>query len=415
MANYVLKSIDSKKKTGSHTYCDSYFFRLVPLTLVVVFLFTSVAFAQWKQSTRLTFHDSVSTTSYNNARYVAADSDGFVHVVWFERNRELGRYNIYYKRSTDSGTSWSSDIRLSNDPDGYNFPSIAVSDGNVCLVGRWRMPASAFYASFMRSTDSGITWTDDTTFFGNIGANHPAIAVADSYVHLVFWSTYGSSRNRIGYLRSTDMGVTWDAMQMLLEEYNVRTLQPAIAVTDSHVHVVYWSFRMDQDFEIYYLRSTDYGTSWNSEPIRLTNAQGNSRHPSIVVSGTNNIHMVWQDNRDGNDEIYYKYSTNQGITWSADTRLTYASYDSHHPSIAVSGTNVHLVWQDNRDGNDEIYYKCSTDEGITWKPDVHLTNDIHWSIFPSIAIADTMVHVVWTDDRDGNPEIYYKRNPTGNY
>jgi hypothetical protein len=24
------------------------------------------------------------------------------------------------------------------------------------------------------------------------------------------------------------------------------------------------------------------------------------------------------------------------------------------------------------------------------------------------------VHAVWTDERDGNDEIYYKRNPTGN-
>jgi len=29
--------------------------------------------------------------------------------------------------------------------------------------------------------------------------------------------------------------------------------------------------------------------------------------------------------------------------------------------------------------------------------------------FPS-----SKVHVVWEDDRDGNREIYYKRNPTGN-
>ncbi len=33
---------------------------------------------------------------------------------------------------------------------------------------------------------------------------------------------------------------------------------------------------------------------------------------------------------------------------------------------------------------------------------------------PSVAVSGSMVHLVWYDDRDGNFEIYYKRNPTGN-
>ena len=32
----------------------------------------------------------------------------------------------------------------------------------------------------------------------------------------------------------------------------------------------------------------------------------------------------------------------------------------------------------------------------------------------SVSISSQTVHVIWQDDRDGNFEIYYKRNPTGN-
>jgi hypothetical protein len=31
-----------------------------------------------------------------------------------------------------------------------------------------------------------------------------------------------------------------------------------------------------------------------------------------------------------------------------------------------------------------------------------------------VAVSANRVHVVWYDERDYNPEIYYKRNPTGN-
>jgi hypothetical protein len=75
---------------------------------------------------------------------------------------------------------------------------------------------------------------------------------------------------------------------------------------------------------------------------------------------------------------------------------------------------VHTVWQDNRDGNYEIYYKRSTDGGVSWETDTRLTNNTAGSWYPSIAVSGSIVHTVWSDDRDGNDEIYYKRNPTGN-
>ena len=55
-----------------------------------------------------------------------------------------------------------------------------------------------------------------------------------------------------------------------------------------------------------------------------------------------------------------------------------------------------------------------------WQTDVSLTNDPAGS-FTSlnntwcVASNGSIVHVVWSDNRDGgNPDIYYKRNPTDN-
>jgi hypothetical protein len=74
---------------------------------------------------------------------------------------------------------------------------------------------------------------------------------------------------------------------------------------------------------------------------------------------------------------------------------------------------VNVVWEDKRDGNYEIYYKRSTDDGINWGADYRLTNDSLLSGRPSVAVSGSSVHVVWYDGREGNDEIYYKRNPTG--
>jgi len=114
-------------------------------------------------------------------------------------------------------------------------------------------------------------------------------------------------------------------------------------------------------------------------------------------------------------EIYYKRSMDRGVTWGADARLTFNAFQSWYPSVAAAGSGVHTVWRDDRNAFGAIYYVRSMNQGASWGSDTNLTNNSFYnSDRPSIALSSPMVHVVWTDNRDGNMEIYYKRNPTGN-
>ena len=89
---------------------------------------------------------------------------------------------------------------------------------------------------------------------------------------------------------------------------------------------------------------------------RLTWTTANSWYPSVATDSSNNIHVVWQEET-GNDEIYYKRSTNGGVTWTTK-RLTWTSGSSRLNAITVdSDSNIHVVWQDITPGNYEIFYK----------------------------------------------------------
>src|ERR1043166_171978 len=61
------------------------------------------------------------------------------------------------------------------------------------------------------------------------------------------------------------------------------------------------------------------------------------------------LHLVFFDERDGNREIYYKRSTNGGTSWQPEVRLTSNSAISHFPAMAVSGSVLHVVWEEYRD------------------------------------------------------------------
>ena len=47
----------------------------------------------------------------------------------------------------------------------------------------------------------------------------------------------------------------------------------------------------------------------------------------------------------------------RAVTWGTDFRLTYNSASSESPFVAASGSAIHVVWQDNREGKYAIYYK----------------------------------------------------------
>ena len=314
--------------------------------------------AQWQSDVRLTNNDSISYPyNFNNA-WCVASSGSVVHVVWFDKRD--GNYEIYYKRSTDAGVNWGTDTRLTSNSSDSRYPSVAVSG---------------------------------------------------SIIHVV-WYDNRDGNNEIYYKRSTDAGVSCVADTRLTNNTG-NSRSPSVAVTGSVVHIA-WEDNRNANYDIYYKRSSDGGISWGTD-VRMTNNNSSySESASITVSGSV-VHVVWQDYRDdGNYEIYYKRSTNDGVSWGADTRLTNSTSNSSSPSVSVSGSVVHVAWQDYRDGDWEIYYKRSTNDGVSWGVDTRLTNNTSDSYSPSVAVSGSVVHVVWYDYRDGNYEIYYKRDPTGN-
>ena len=183
------------------------------------------------------------------------------------------------------------------------------------------------------------------------------------------------------------------------------------------VHVVWYDFR-DHNYEIYYKRSSDSGITWGTDN-RFTNNSAYSSVPSIAISDSN-VYAIWQDNRDGNHEIYFKLSKDSGVIWGINTRLTYDAAASRTPSVAASGAYIHLVWQDNRDGNSEIYYKRSSDSGTTWGIDIRLTDNAATSVYPSVAASGAYIHVVWQDLTDlrnsgEDHDIFYRGSETTPY
>jgi hypothetical protein len=106
-------------------------------------------------------------------------------------------------------------------------------------------------------------------------------------------------------------------------------------------------------------------------------------------------------------------SSDNGVNWQQETYLTGATYNADYQTMCVIGNNIHVAWRDFGTIPWHIGYRNSFNNGLAWQPNIILTPNSFTQEGPSIATAGSKVHLIWYDNRDGNWEIYYKRNPTG--
>jgi len=98
--------------------------------------------------------------------------------------------------------------------------------------------------------------------------------------------------------------------------------------------------------------------------------EGINQSPSITLGSCNDIHAVWQSNRDKYWNIFYSNSVNKLSPFRFNTQITNTESNSLRPSVSVNRNGSRLiVWHDNRNGNYDIFtarsvegYDCDDDK-----------------------------------------------------
>ena len=303
--------------------------------------------ANWSSTQRITW-----AAGDSSEPDIAVDISDNLHVVWHESSGE-----VYYKRSMDGGTSWTSSQRLTRTSGLSNVPDIAVdSSGNLHVVWDDNTPGSV-EIYYKKSTDVGTSWTSSQRLTWTSGGSFvPAIGVDSADDLHVVWRDYTPGNYDIYHKSSTDGGDHWTTSRRLTWNSGDSYVR-SIGVDSAAGLYIIWNDDSPGNMEIYHKRSTDGGASWGTNQ-RLTWNSSYSGGPDLAVDASDNIHAVWRDDMSGNMEIYYRKSTDGGAHWTAGRRLTWTSGLTQNPALAVdSSGNIHVVWDNNGSGNAEIYYK----------------------------------------------------------
>jgi len=254
--------------------------------------------ATWTPGKRIT-----STSGHSFDPAIAVDSSGGLHVAW--EDYTPGNGEIYYQASTDGGATWTTSKRLTWNSglsyeaavavDASGNPQVAWVDGTT---GNWEV-------YFRNSSDGGSTWSPTRRLSGTSGGSYaPSMAAYSAGNLLVFWIDSTPGNYEVYQKRTTDGGTTWTKSQRLTWTSG-DSWWPANAVDSSGgLHVV-WYDDTPGNSEIYYMKSTDGGATW-TKAQRLTWTSGYSAVPAVAADPSASLHVIWMDDLPGNNEIYYK-------------------------------------------------------------------------------------------------------------
>ncbi len=289
--------------------------------------------------------------------------------------------------------------------EGAAVPSVDPGGRSVAAPVPAALPPMPAVEENRRISDyqPGAYWTHT---FSSGGHN---VAVYQSTIYAAWYDVRRGNAD-VYITRSTDGGKTFGTNHRVNDDRATAVqYKPSIGVDRDGVLYVVWRDGRNGNADIFFAKSTDGGESF-SKNIRLNDDRGVAYqgNPAIAVDPSGTLYVVWSDNRDGNDDIYFTISHDKGESFAPNFRLNddRQKAPQSHPTIALGPKGeLYVAWEDYRNQQSDIYFTRSTDGGKSFSTNIRINDDGGNApqISPSITVAGLgVVLLAWADFRNGS-------------
>jgi hypothetical protein len=297
---------------------------------------------------------------------VAMDDHGRFVVVWDEKGKS--GQDVYGKLFAANGTAIREEFEIAGEPDaGESTGSAAVamdSSGNFTVCWNWRSGHQSDV--FIRRYDatgeaSGPARRINAQLTGY--SRTPAIGMNRKGTFVVAWEDNLNGVTDIVAQRFDNTGAmvggnfevsgfpgqtnpAWEPSVDVLDDYEERQgffcvvyacKGPGDLASDIHAYVYYGA--------------------GNARTVAVSDSSlaAEDRHPDVTSAGVRGYQVVWQSS-DGSD-IYARSFGNSGYLSpsSLPERVNETAGDQKAPCVTFGNENTLFAWEDNRNGNSDIY------------------------------------------------------------
>ena len=353
---------------------------------------------------------------------IAIDNAGNFVITWRDY-RNIGS-DIYSQRFTNDGSALGGNFKVNDDVGNeYQFyPAIALNgNGNFVITWADHRNGSNIYAQRYNSNGDllGINFKVNDNIIAPDQFPPTSIATDSIGNFFITWVDDRNDGDRDIYAqRYASDGNTLGSNFKVNDDGNrsANQISPAIAVDDSGNFMISWGDYRHGEWDIYTQLITRNGNTLGSN-LKVNNSvlNTNQNYPSIATDGINNYVVTWEDNRNSNWDIYVQYYTLIGgvVTDNFKVNDDLVNAEQISPAIAMNDSgNIVITWEDNRNGNWDIYAQRLTRSGSMVGSNFNVNDDggTTSQIASSIAIdgSGNMV-ITWEDSRNGNIDIYTQR------
>jgi hypothetical protein len=366
-------------------------------------------------------------------------SGDMIYVVWYDDRDPSGNNDIYMRWSSDGGNMWmpaASDMLVNQNGAGTSNsadPEICCSGQMVYIAWIDDQTDALGDVHFNASQDGGWTWN----FMPDLQLNRSSGPDSQNSRQMCSWgqNVYVSwiddrtaSNSDVYFISSYDGGWNWLATDVKVSTRIVNGFidTARMCCFGQNVYIVFSDDRSG-DLDVYVNASTDGGLNWLVNDVRVNQdtTGGVTHHIPWIDADADDVYVVWQDDRNGDDDVWLNHSSDGGANWlSSDVRVDQDGTngaDSIYPQVAVEGSRVYVSWLDDRDStapNNDLYFNYSQDNGSTWEltgSDIKLNSTLGGAVrivgsatSPRISATANDVYFLWLDDRDGSDEVFFQ-------
>lgn len=304
-------------------------------------------------------------TEFSERPQIAVSKNG-IFIIWAD---EIDKNNkeIMFTKSLDNGATFSKVINISNTLKNSNRQEISAYNKNVYVV--WQDTQQNNTNSsimFKSSIDGGNTFNNSIELMNNTDDSFPKISSYGNYVYIV-WNNENKENSGLFFVRSSNQG---DNFEKAIKIEYTNSGESQIAVNENKVLVVWGGLDSKNIHNIYFVDSNDNGSTFTGLKTISENITGPSntsdynqltkivKNPlNVEVNNYNLSYIVWQDTiSQQNQDILLTLSNQTDNDYTKILNLSNNIGVSECPSIAISGNNVYVIWEDFISGNHEIFF-----------------------------------------------------------